>query len=91
MAAPPSMPGTDSQVTIAGGARRLIVQPMQGRGEAGSEGAITLHGSGALNANAPMLSGSGTNVFQFYCTVGGTSPSATIKIWVVAAPRATAV
>jgi hypothetical protein len=80
-----------AQLTAAG-VRRLILQPIQGRGEAGTEAAITLHGSGALNANVPMPTGfTNTNVFQFYCTAGGTSPSATIKIWVVAAPRATAV
>jgi hypothetical protein len=83
-----------AQVTAAG-QRRLVIQPIQGRGEAGSEGAITLHGTGALNANAPMVSnfaGGTAAVFQFYCNLGGTSPSAaTLKIWVVAQPRATAV
>jgi hypothetical protein len=83
-----------AQVT-ATGQRRLVIQPIQGRGEAGSEGAITTHGTGALNANAPMVTnfaGGTAAVFQFYVTVGGTSPSAaTVKIWVVAQPRATAV
>lgn len=84
-----------AQMTAAG-QRRLVIQPIQGRGEAGSEGAITLHGTNsALNANAPMVSnfaGGTAAVFQFYATVAGTSPSAaTLKIWVVAQPRATAV
>lgn len=84
-----------AQVTAAA-VRRLVIQPIQGRGEAGSEAAITTHGTNsALSANAPMVTnfaGGTAAVFQFYCSVGGTSPSAaTIKIWVVAQPRATAV
>jgi hypothetical protein len=84
-----------AQVTASSTVRRLIMQPMQGRGEAGSEAATATHGTGALSANAPMVAnfaGGTASVFQFYVTVGGTSPSAaTIKIWVVAQPRATAV
>jgi hypothetical protein len=79
-----------AQVTAAA-QRRLILQPIQGRGEAGSEAANTSGGTGAINANVPMIANFG-NVFRFKITVGGTSPSAaTIKIWVVAAPRQIAV
>lgn len=83
-----------AQVTAAG-VRRLTLQPIQGRGEAGTEAATTTHGTGALSANVPMPTGfvgATAPVFQFWGQVGGTSPSAaTIKIWVVAQVRATAV
>ena len=78
----------------ATGQRRIVVQPIQGRGEAGTEAAVTLHGTNsALNANSPAPVGfSNTSLFQAYASVGGTSPSiATIKLWLVAAVRATAV
>lgn len=77
----------------AAAVRRLIVQPMQGRGEAGTEAAIGTAGTGgALNANAPAIANFSSAVFRVKVTVGGTSPSAaTIKVWVIAAPRATAV
>ena len=75
-----------AQVTAAG-QRRLTTQPVQGRGEAGTEAAITTAGTGALSANANT-----TQNVRVEITAGGTSPSAaTLKVWVVAAPRATAV
>jgi len=76
-----------AQVTAAG-QRRLIVQPIQGRGEAGSEAAITSNGTGALNANAPIQAAQA----RVHIQVGGTSPSAaTLKVWLIASPRATQV
>jgi len=76
----------------ATGQRRIVIQPTQGRGEAGTEAAITTHGTNsALNANCPIMCTASSSV-QAYVSVSGTSPSAaTIKLWVIAAPRATAV
>lgn len=81
-----------AQITSAA-VRRITTQPMQGRGEAGAEAAIGTAGTGgALATNAPAVSNFSSGVFRVKITVGGTSPSAaTIKIWVIAAPRATAV
>lgn len=73
----------------AAAVRRLVVQPMQGRGEAGTEAAIGT--TGALNANCPFPALSSATA-RINILVGGTSPSAaTIKVWIVAAPRQTTV
>lgn len=75
-----------AQVTTAAVTRRLVVQPLQGRGEAGTEVAITAAASGAVNANAPMSS-----KVRFTYTLGGTLPTYTFVIYLIAQPRATAV
>jgi hypothetical protein len=77
----------------AAAVRRLVVQPVQGRGEAGTEAAIGTAGTGgALSNNAPAVNNFSSLVMRVKVTVGGTSPSAaTIKVWLVAQPRATAV
>jgi len=69
--------------------RRLIVQPMQGRGEVGSEGAITAGGTGAINANCPAPGA--LNQIRFRYTIGGTSPNYTLGIWVFAQPKNTTI
>lgn len=78
-----------AQVTTSTVTRRLVVQPIQGRGEAGTEAAITAAASGALNANAPL--GGLNNQIRFTYTISGTSPSYTFAVSVFAQPRATAV
>lgn len=76
-----------AQITAAS-IHRLVVQPMQGRGEAGTE--ATIGTTGALNANAPFPALPNTATARINVAVGGTSPSAaTIKVWIVAAPRQT--
>jgi len=78
-----------AQVTTSAVTRRLVVQPLQGRGEAGTETAITAAGTGALNANAPFP---GSNMqIRFAYTISGTAPSYTLGIAMVAQTRATAV
>lgn len=69
--------------------RRLIVQPMQGRGEVGSEGLITAGGTGAINANVPFPGA--LNQIRFRYTLGGTSPNYTFGIWVVMQTKQSAI
>lgn len=69
--------------------RRLIVQPMQGRGEVGSEGVITAGGTGAINANVPFPGA--LNQIRFQYTIGGTSPNYTLGIWVVMQTKQSAI
>jgi hypothetical protein len=69
--------------------RRLIVQPIQGRGEAGSEGAITAAGTGAINQNAPMPGA--LQQARFAYTLGGTSPNYTLAIFLVYQPKQSAI
>lgn len=76
-----------AQVTTAAATRCLTVQPMQGRGEAGSEAAITAAGTGQISSNKPF-----SNPIKLTYTISGTSPSyAVVKVWVIAQIRATAV
>ena len=80
-----------AQVTTSVVSRRLNLQPLQGRGEAGSEAVITAAATGAINTNVPMPIGV-TNACRFALTLGGTTPSyATVKIWMVVSARAAAV
>lgn len=69
--------------------RRLTVQPVQGRGEAGTETAITAGATGALNANCPAPGA--LNQCRIRYTIGGTSPNYTLGIWVFAQPKNTVV
>ena len=65
--------------------QRITVQPIQGRGEAGTQAALADTG-GAASANQPL-----TSKIKVKFTLGGTSPSFTAIVWVVAQIRATAV
>lgn len=78
-----------AQVTTSAVTRRLVIQPLQGRGEAGSEAAITAGGTGAINANVPLPSA--PNNCRFRGTISGTSPSYTFAVQLAVSPRATAV
>lgn len=72
-----------TQVTTAAVTHCLTVQPMQGRGEAGSIAVITAAASGAANVNKPFV-----NPCRLTMNFGGTLPTyATVKLWVVANPR----
>lgn len=76
-----------AQVTTAAITQCLTVQPIQGRGEAGSNVTVTAAGTGAITNNKPFA-----NPIRFTYTISGTSPSyAVVKVWVIAQPRATAV
>jgi len=65
--------------------QRITVQPIQGRGEAGTQAALADTG-GAASANQTL-----TASIKVKFTVGGTSPSFTAVVWVIGQPRATAV
>lgn len=83
-----------AQVTTSAVTRRLIVQPMQGRGEAGSEAAITAAASGAISNNVPFpgaLFSGGKPTIRFVYTLGGTSPSYTLGIWMFAQTKQSAI
>jgi hypothetical protein len=69
--------------------RRLIVQPMQGRGEVGSEGLITAGGTGAINANCPFPGA--LSQIRFRYTIGGTSPNYTFGIFMFAQTKQSAI
>lgn len=69
-----------AQIT-ATSSRRLRIQPMQGRGEAGTEGAIADTG-GALNANGIV-----TRKIRVLFTTGGTNPNFTVAVWMLGMPR----
>jgi anti-sigma-K factor RskA len=72
-----------TQATTAAITYTLTVQPVQGRGEAGSVATITAAGTGALNTNKPFA-----NPCRLALTLGGTLPTyATIKLWVICQPR----
>jgi hypothetical protein len=72
-----------AQVTTAVVTRCLNVQPMQGRGEAGSEAAVTAAATGAITQNKSC-----PPVCRIAVTIGGTLPTyATFKVWLVATPR----
>jgi hypothetical protein len=76
-----------TQVTTTAVTRDLVVQPIQGRGEAGSDTAVTAGGTGSVATNKPF-----TNPCRLRYTIAGTSPSyAVVKVWMTAVPRATAV
>lgn len=75
-----------AQVTTAAILQRIIIQPLQGRGEAGSATTITQAGTGAISANAPLSS-----KIRFTYTLSGTLPTYTFAIYVIGQPRATAV
>lgn len=64
--------------------RRLNVQGMMGRGEAGTEASIADTG-GALNANAIL-----TRKIRIVWTIGGTNPSFTFVVYALYMPRTTA-
>jgi len=61
--------------------RRLQIQPMMGRGEAGTESVIADTG-GALNANTII-----TRKIKYKATIAGTNPSFTYTLWVLVVSR----
>jgi len=67
------------------GAQRVTVQPIQGRGEAGSQASLADTG-GAAKDNQTL-----TQNIKVKFTTGGTSPSFTAVVWVIGQIRATAV
>ena len=72
-----------TQVTTAAVTHCLTVQPMQGRGEAGSIAAITAAATGAMNVNKPFV-----NPCRLAFTISGTLPTyATVKVWVICTPK----
>jgi hypothetical protein len=79
-----------AQITAnAATTHRLTVQPIQGRGEAGTETTITAGGTGALNANCPAP-GALSQVRIRY-TLGGTSPNYTLGIFLFAQTKQSAI
>lgn len=62
-------------------ARRLQLQQMMGRGEAGTESVVTATG-GALSANTPL-----TRDYRILWTITGTTPSFTFTVDLVTMPR----
>lgn len=70
-----------AQATTAAAIRRLNVQGMLGRGEAGTEAAIAATG-GALNANTVL-----TRKYRILWTIGGTNPSFTFAVHLISQPR----
>lgn len=74
-----------AQVTTSANQQRITIQPLQGRGEAGST-AVLADTGGAANANQPL-----SVLIRFKYTITGTAPSYTLGIVMFAQPRTTAV
>lgn len=70
-----------AQVTTAAVIRRLQIQSVMGRGEAGSEAAIANTG-GALASNTAI-----TKKIRHVATIGGTNPSYTYVIYMIAVTK----